>query len=88
MHAEVDGDVEDLGTVREVHAEEDDVTPRAVGEVHADGRLFAEDGVGAVGGITFEEGGPEPERLVQRVAHAEHPLIAFDGADAAADLVC
>jgi hypothetical protein len=30
---------------------------------------------------------PDAERLIGRVAHAEHPLIAADGAHASADLI-
>jgi len=35
----------------------------------------------------LEEFGPKAQGLVGGVAHAEHPLVAADRADAAADLV-
>ena len=60
MDGEVDGDVEDLGSLGVVHAEEEDVAPAAVGEVHADGRALAENRIGAGGGIA------PPPQLRQR----------------------
>ena len=86
MDAEVHGDVEDLRALGEIHAEEKDVAPRGVREVHAHGRQLAENRVGAVG-RTLEQLGAEAERLVSGMTDAEHPLIAPHAADAAADLV-
>ena len=86
MDAEIDGDVDDLGALGEIHAEEENVGPRRVRQVHAHGGQFAEDRESAVG-AALEQLGPDAERLVGRMAHAEHPLVAAHGADAAADLV-
>ena len=41
---QVDGDVEHARAFGEIHAEEENVAPAAVGEVHAHGRGFAQDG--------------------------------------------
>lgn len=86
VDAEIDGDIEDLGALGEVHAEEEDVAPAAVGEVHPDGGFLAEDGEGAVG-TGDEEIRVKAEGLIGGVADAEHPLVAADGTDAATDLV-
>lgn len=86
VHAEVDGDVEDLGALRVVHAEEEDVAPSAVGEVHAQRGALAEDGEETRGG-TGAEFGSYAERVIGGVADAKHPLVTAHGADAAADLV-
>jgi hypothetical protein len=85
VNGEVDGDVDDAGSLREVHAEEEDVRPSGVGQVHADGGAFAEDGEEVV--VLFQEFGTNAEGVIGGVAHAEHPLVAADGADGAADLV-
>ena len=42
-HGQIDGDVEHARAFGEIHAEEEDVAPAAVGQVHADGRGFAQD---------------------------------------------
>ena len=54
-----------------------------MGEVHANGGGFVEDGEGA-GGVEFRA---EAEGVVGEVAGAEHPLVAGEAADALADLV-
>jgi hypothetical protein len=42
VEGEVDGDVEDVCPLGKVHAEEEDVSPSAVAQVHADGRALME----------------------------------------------
>lgn len=86
MDGEVDRDIEHASAFGEIHAEEEDVAPAGVAEVHADGGLFAEDGVDA-GGVAACEFGADAEGLIEGMAHSEHPLVASDGADAATDLV-
>ena len=56
-------------------------------QVHADRGAFAQDRIEPAGGVADEEFLAQAQRLVGRVAHAEHPLVAADAADAAADLV-
>ena len=48
VHAEVDGDVEHARALGKIHAEEEDVAPAAVGEVHAHRGALAQDGMGRV----------------------------------------
>ena len=86
MDAEVHRDIEDAGALREVHAEEEDIAPRRMRQVHAHGSAFAQDGEGAVssGGEQFRA---EAQGLVLGVAHAEHPLISPHRPDTAAHLV-
>ena len=43
-HAQVDRDVEHARSFGEVHAQEEDVAPAAVGEIHAHRRRLAQDG--------------------------------------------
>lgn len=85
MDGEVDGDVDDASSLWEVHAEEENIGPRGVGKIHADGRAFAEYGKEIVG--ETEEFGAYSQRVVGGVSHAEHPLVATHGADGFADLV-
>jgi len=56
-------------------------------EVHPHRRAFAQDRIGAGGGIAAGHFRTDPQRLVGRVAHPEHPLVAAHAAHAAADLV-
>ena len=89
VQAEVDGDVEDARALREIHAEEKNIGPSAVGEIHPHGGALAQERVGCVGGRGFarDQFGADAQRLVERVAEAEHPRVAAGGADGAADLV-
>ncbi len=87
MHAKVDRDVQHLRAFRKIHAQEENVAPAAVGQVHAHGRGFAQDGVSAVDGGAPAEFGADAQRLVGGMAHAEHPLVAAHRAHAAAHLV-
>ncbi len=48
MHAEIDGDIEHARALGKIHAEEKDVAPRAVREIHAHRRALAQDRVRAV----------------------------------------
>ena len=56
-------------------------------EVHAHRRALAQDRVGAVARSRCEQFRPEAQRVVGRVPHAEHPLVAAHRAHAAAHLV-
>ncbi len=87
MHAEVDRHIEDFGSLGKVHAQKEDVAPAAMREVHADGRGFPQNRVGAVRRVTPKQLRPQAQRLIRGVSHAEHPLVAANGAHAAADLV-
>ncbi len=87
MYPQVNGDVEHLGALGEIHAQEEDVAPAAVREVHAHRGAFAQNRVGAVARVGPQQLRPDAQRVIGRVPHAEHPLIAAHRADAAADLV-
>ena len=84
-HAEIDGNVEDARAFREIHAEEKDVAPAAVAEVHADGRTLAEDAEET--GVAPQQFGAQAQRIIGGMPRAEHPLVAAHGANAAADLI-
>ena len=86
VHAEVDGDVEHARALGEIHPEEEDVAPAAVGEIHAHGRALAQDRMRRVA-AGAQQLGPHAQRLVERMAEAEHPRIAPRGADGVAHLV-
>ena len=53
VHAEVDGHIQHFGALGKIHAEEEDVAPAAVGEVHADGRALAQHRIESAGGIAL-----------------------------------
>ena len=86
MHGQVDGDVEDFGAFGVIHAQEEDVAPGGVREVHAHGGFLGEDGEGA-GRILAQQLAADAQGLIGGVADAEHPLVAADAADAAPHLV-
>ena len=86
MHAEINRDIQHARAFGEIHAEEKDVAPRTVRQVHAHGRAFAENRIRAVR-RTLEQLGANAQRLIARVPHAEHPLVAAHGAHAAAHLI-
>ena len=86
MHRQIDGDVEDARAFREVHPQEEDVAPAAVREVHADGRGFVEDGEQPFGGA-LQQLAAHAQRVIHRMAGAEHPLVAAHGTHAAAHLI-
>jgi hypothetical protein len=76
VHGEIDRNVEHFGALGIVHAEEEDITPAAMREVHADRGALAQDGIKSARGIAPKKFRADAQRLVGRVAHAEHPLVA------------
>jgi hypothetical protein len=86
MDAQVDRDVKHAGTLGVVHAQEENVAPTRVSEVHSHRRALAEDWIRAIE-AAGEEFGFEAQGLVCGMTGAEHPLVAADAAHAAADLV-
>ena len=87
MHAEVNRDVQHLRALGIIHAEKENVAPAAMRQVHAHRGAFAQDRVGAVLVAALQQLGPDAQRMIGGMAHAEHPLIAAHRAHAAADLV-
>ncbi len=87
VDGEIDRDVEHFRALGIVHAEEEDITPAAMGQVHADRRALAQDRIETARRIAQREFLAQAQRLVGGVAHAEHPLVAAHAAHAAADLV-
>ena len=86
VNAEVDGYIEHPRAFRKIHAEEKNVAPARMAQVHPHRREFAQHGIGAV--LTFlQQFGSHAERMIRRMAHAEHPLVAPHGADTAPHLV-
>ena len=86
-HAQVDRDVEDARAFGIVHAQEEDVAPGAVAEVHAHRRRFLEDRERIGDRGARQQFRAHAQRLVGRMADAEHPLVAAHRAHAAPHLV-
>ena len=86
VHAEIDGDIQHARPFREIHPQEKNVAPAAVRQVHAHRRALAQDWERAVG-AGLEQLAAQAQRLIGRMAHAEHPLVAAHGTDATADLI-
>ena len=86
-HAQVDRDIEDPRAFGIIHAQEENVAPGAVGQVHAHRRSLAQDRERAVRRSRRQQFRPQAQRLIGGMADAEHPLVAAHCADAAADLV-
>ena len=86
MHSQVDGHVEHLRPLGKIHSQEEDVAPAAMRKVHADRGALAQDRAGAVG-RALQQFAPDAQRMIERMPHPEHPLVAAHGPDAAPDLV-
>ena len=86
VHAQVDRHIEHPRPLGIVHAEEEDVAPAGVREVHPHGRRFAEQRKGAVlaAGEQFRA---DAEGVVGRMPDAKHPLVAPQRPHALADLI-
>ena len=85
--AQIDRHVEHARAFGEIHAQEKDVAPRAVGEVHAHRRGLEQDRKERLGGVASQEFRADAQRIVRRMADPEHPLVAANRADTAAHLV-
>ncbi len=86
-HREIDGHVDHARALRVVHAQEENIAPTAVGQIHAYRRAFDEHGVDAVG-IRLLQLVTHSERMIERVAGAKHPAVAALRADRALHLLC
>ena len=86
MHAQIDGNIQHPRAFGKIHAQEKNVAPAAVAEVHAHRRALAQNRVAAIG-IAPQQFRAQTQRMVRRMPHAKHPLIAADGAHAAPHLV-
>ena len=86
VHGQVDRNVHHPGAFRIIHAEKEDVAPRAVAQVHADRGLLVQERIEAVGS-SFQKLVADSERMIHRMAGAEHPLVALHRPDAAPDLI-
>ena len=73
---QVDRDIEDPRAFGIVHAEEEDVAPGAVGQVHADGRGFLEDGKTPVAGEAMPQFRAYAQGLVVRMADGHMIVLA------------
>src|ERR1035438_9746545 len=83
-YGEVDRNIQHARAFWKIHAQEKDVAPAAVGQVHAYRCGLAQDGEEAAGMV--EKFGADAQRIIGGVAGAEHPLIAAHVAHAAAHL--
>ena len=54
-------------------------------EIHADGRALQQDGIAVT--VVREEFAADAQRVLGRVTHAKHPLVAAHGADGFPHLV-
>ena len=76
MDAQVDRYIEHPGAFREVHPEEEDVAPAAMGQVHPYGGALAQDRMRRVAAAPPQQFGPDPKGLVQGVPEAKHPGVS------------
>jgi hypothetical protein len=56
-------------------------------QIHSNGCLFTQNGIGTVGGIRCQQLASNAQRLILWVPHSEHPLVAGHAANAPTDLV-
>ena len=86
VHAQVDRHVQHPRSLGIVHAEEEDVAPAGVREVHPHRRRFAEHRKGAV--LTAgQQFGSDAKGVIGRMPDAKHPLVAPQRPHALADLI-
>src|ERR1700675_697635 len=86
MNRQVDGHIEDARHLGKIHAQEKDVAPAAVAEVHADGCGFVEDW--KWGSLrSLKKFRAHAKGVIGGMPRAEHPLIAPHGADTSSHLV-
>ena len=85
-HAEINRSIDHPRAFREIHAQEKNVAPAAVGQIHAYRRRFAQDGEEAIVDA-LRKFRAHAQRMVGGMAGAEHPLIAAHGAHTAPHLV-
>jgi hypothetical protein len=86
MHTEVDRDIQHPRALGKIHAQEKNVAPTAVRQVHPHRSPFAENRISAVR-RAFQEFAPETQWLIDGMPHAKHPLIATHRAHAAPYLI-
>ena len=86
VNAKIDRHIQDARAFGKIHAQKKNVTPPAMGQVHAYGRPLAKNGEPAVF-TSLEQFGPDAQRLILRMAHAKHPLVAAHRTHTATDLV-
>jgi len=86
-NAQVHREVQHPRPFRKIHPQEEDVAPPAVRNVHAHRGALGEDRKRIARRGPAAKLRPDPQRMIDRVPHAEHPLVAAHRAHAAAHLV-
>ena len=86
-HAQVDGNVEHTRAFGEIHSQEEDVAPAAMAQVHTYRSSLSQDRKEMVGGLALQKFGVNAQGCVLGMGSAKHPLVAPNGAHAAAHLV-
>ena len=81
VQREIDRDVQHPGAFRGVHAEEEDVAPAGVRQIHADGGSLAQDRVG-VAGSPCQQFRPDAQRMILGRPGAKHPAVPGHAANA------
>ena len=87
MHAEIDRDIQYPCRLRKVHSQKENVTPPAVRKIHPHRSAFREDRIRVSGTGAAKKLLVDSQRMIGRVAHAEHPVVAADRAYASSHLV-
>ena len=86
-HGQVDRDIENASAFGEIHPQKENVAPSTVSQIHADRRSLVQDGEQRRTRAGIQKFGAQAQRVVGGMPGAEHPLIAANGAHAAAHLV-
>ena len=86
MDAKINGHIEHARALGKIHAEKKNVAPARVAQIHAHRGAFAQHGIGAVL-AALQQFGTHAQRMIRRMAHAKHPLVAAHGTHAAPHLI-
>ena len=87
VHRQVNRHIQHFRAFGIIHRQKENVAPAAMGQVHPHRGAFAQQGIGAVAGAAAQQFRANPQRLIERMSHAEHPLIAAHRTHAAPHLV-
>ncbi|OQA22414.1 MAG: hypothetical protein BWY63_00848 [Chloroflexi bacterium ADurb.Bin360] len=75
MNTQVNGNIEHPSALRIIHAQEENVTPTAVAQIHAHRGDFTQQREEPIRGSSAEFW-THPQGVIRRMPNAEHPLIA------------
>ena len=87
MYAQIDGNIQHARAFWIIHSKEKNIAPGTMRQIHPHRGSFAQNGIGTPVADLLQQLRPNPQRLIFRMAHSEHPLIPAHRSHTAPDLV-